>query len=112
MDCTITEACLHAEIDISTFYLWKKENPKLIEQLESLRWTPILKARTKVVAGIDESYFNAMDYLKRKRKDEFSERHETRNEDTVTISDDGMKAVQKLLALKNGSKTPADSPRG
>ena len=33
---------------------------------------PVLAARERVVKGVKESYGNAMDYLSRKRKDEFS----------------------------------------
>jgi hypothetical protein len=55
--------------------------------MESLRWTPILKARRKVVDGIGESFDNAMSYLKKKRKDEFSERSEQKVEQEVSVVD-------------------------
>lgn len=71
-DCSIDEACLFAGITPPTYYKWLKKNPKLVKRFELLRNTLILSARTRVAKGISESYSNAMDYLSRKRKSEFS----------------------------------------
>ena len=37
------------------------------------RELPALQARQRVIKGLSESYSNAMDYLKRKRKAEFGD---------------------------------------
>ena len=71
-DCSIDEACLYAGITPPTFYNWKKKNPKPFKRFELLRNTPILAARKRIIKGVEESYGNAMDYLSRKRKAEFS----------------------------------------
>lgn len=71
-DCSIDEACLYAGITPPTFYNWKKKNPKPFKRFEVLRNHPVLAARERVVKGVKESYSNAMDYLSRKRKHEFS----------------------------------------
>lgn len=71
-DCSIDEACLFAGITPPTYYKWLKKNPKLVKRFEALRNTPVLHARGRVVTGIKESYSNAMDYLSRKKKSEFS----------------------------------------
>ena len=72
IDATITEACFYADIADSSYYRWKEKNPKLSEDVERLRNKPILKARKEVVDGLI-GYKNSMDYLSRKRKDEFSQ---------------------------------------
>lgn len=75
-DCSLEEMCLHAGISFDTFNRWQKRNPELGERIEKLRNSPTLMARKTVISKIPESYQNAMDYLKRKRKSEFSERSE------------------------------------
>lgn len=71
-DCSIDEACLYAGITPPTLYNWKKKKPELFKRFEVLRNHPVLAARERVVKGVKESYSNAMDYLSRKRKAEFS----------------------------------------
>jgi hypothetical protein len=85
-DATIEEACFYADITVQTFYNWKKRNPELMERLEALRLSPVIQARKVVVDKLSDSYNNAMDYLKRKRKDEFSERMETESIHTFNFS--------------------------
>ena len=75
-DCSIEEMCLHSGISASTYHRWTKENPKLKERINELRNAPTLLARKTVNKKLSENYQNAMDYLKRKRKSEFSERLE------------------------------------
>lgn len=75
IDSTIQEACFFAGIQESTYYNWKKKDPKGMEDLEKLRLEPILKARTELVNGI-VGFDNALKYLERKRKGEFSTRQE------------------------------------
>ena len=75
-DCSIEEMCLHSGISASTYNRWTKENPKLKERINELRNAPTLLARKTVNKKLSENYQNAMDYLKRKRKSEFSERLE------------------------------------
>lgn len=76
LDGTIEEACFYAGIHRDTYYENIKKQPKLADRFEALRLTPVLKARTTVVAGIGSNYGNAMDYLARKRKHEFAPRQE------------------------------------
>lgn len=73
IDATVEEACYYANIAPSTYYLWVSENEELLENFNRLRNKPILLARQTVVKKITESYSNAMDYLKRKKKQEFGD---------------------------------------
>jgi predicted DNA-binding protein YlxM (UPF0122 family) len=85
IDCTVSEACFYAGITRQTYYNHVKEGSKLFDRFEALREKPVLMARQRVVKGINESYQNAMDYLKRKKKLEFSERQELTGEDGKDI---------------------------
>src|SRR3990167_7475227 len=76
IDCSIEEACFYANISHQTYYNWIKADLKLAERFEALRQKPVLLARQTAVKKLTESYSNAMDYLSRKRKEEFSSRQE------------------------------------
>ena len=72
---TDEEACLFADIATDTLYKYQRENPEFIKRKEQLKETPILAARRTLVKSVSESSDMALKYLSRKRKDEFSERH-------------------------------------
>lgn len=76
IDSTVEEACSYAEISRNSFYDYLQKNPDFSNRIEELRQRPVLAARERAVKGIHESYGNAMDYLKRKKKLEFAERIE------------------------------------
>jgi hypothetical protein len=71
--CTDKEACFFADISYQTLYDYQAKHPEFIERKEALKDSPILKARQTVSEKLSESYQNAMDYLKRKRKAEFGD---------------------------------------
>lgn len=73
VDATVEEACFYAGINPDTYYSWVKKNTRLSERFKALRNKPILLARQTIVSKIPESYQNAMDYLKRKRRAEFGD---------------------------------------
>jgi predicted DNA-binding protein YlxM (UPF0122 family) len=70
LDATVDEACFYANISKQTYYNWIEKNPKMGERFDQLRQKLTLKARQVVADKIDESYSNAMDYLKRKKRKE------------------------------------------
>jgi len=98
IDGTVEEGCFYAEISRQTYYNWIKENPKMNERFDSLRERPVLKARQEVIKGLN-CYANAMDYLKRKKKLEFSERHELTGADGIALipSDEERLRADKAL---------------
>ena len=73
IDSSVEEACFYANISPSLYYVWVKDNPELLERFDRLRNKPVLLARQTVVKKIPESYANAIDYLKRKKKLEFGD---------------------------------------
>lgn len=76
MDGTIQEAIYFAGISKDSYYDFLKLNPEYSERFEALRNKPVLLARQTVVKKLSENYSNAMDYLSRKAKKEFSQRTE------------------------------------
>jgi len=79
IDGTVEEACFYADISRNAYYEWIKNNPKLNDRFKALRNNPVLRARNRVMKGIDESYQNAMDYLKRKKRLEFGDNMDLTN---------------------------------
>jgi hypothetical protein len=75
MDCTVGEACLYAGISRTTYYAWIKDNPELANRFEELRETPVLKARSTIIKGLD-NVGTSQWYIERKRKNEFASRQE------------------------------------
>lgn len=75
MDCSIEEVCLMANISKQTFYNWQNSFPELKERFDILRANPVLKARDTVIKSLSNPQY-AFEYLKRKKKNEFSERLE------------------------------------
>ncbi len=73
LDGSVYEMAYYCDVSHQTIYNWFEEDPKLFERVERLRERPILKARQTVVKRLDESYQNAVDYLKRKKKHEFGD---------------------------------------
>lgn len=103
-DCSIEEACLHAGISKQTYYNNVKGKQKLLDRFAELRENPVLKARMTVVQKVTESYPNAMDYLKRKKKLEFGDNIDVNTNGKLTLSFDSAFTNDTL------PKTKTDSP--
>lgn len=73
LDASLGEMCSFLDVSDQTIYNWKKVNPELFGKLERMRDKPTLKARQTAIQKFTESYSNAMDYLKRKKKLEFGD---------------------------------------
>lgn len=87
MGGTDEEACFFADIAPATLYNYQNECPEFLERKEALKLNPILKARRVAVEKLGESYQNAMDYLKRKRKKEFGDSTDvTSGGEPITVS--------------------------
>ncbi len=86
IDATVSEACTYAGIAKATYYEFVKGNPEYMDKFDALREKPVLLARQTVVNGIKDSFDNAMRYLERKKKKEFSSRQEVTGEDGAPIS--------------------------
>lgn len=74
--CTVSEACIYADISRDTYYAWKNENPALSDRFELLREKPVLMAREEVIKGLKGNPDLALKFLERRNKAEFSLRQE------------------------------------
>lgn len=86
IDATVLEACSYANISPETFYNYLEKTPKFSDRIAELRERPVLAARTRAVRGVKESYSNAVDYLSRKKKAEFSQKQELELSGQVNVS--------------------------
>lgn len=79
--CSDNEACLWADIAPATLYKYQEKNPGFAERKAELKEKPIMIARKSVVQGMGKDPKLAMDFLSRKKKDEFSQRSELTGKD-------------------------------
>src|SRR6476661_2859539 len=79
--CTDIEACLWANIDDRTLYKYQEKHPEFVRRKNALKDTPVLLARKSVVTRLPRDPRLSMDYLSRKKKDEFSTRNELTGKD-------------------------------
>lgn len=68
--CSVTEACLYAEIDVKTFYNHCPVNSETFQSLKALRDKPLLKARQTVYNSLGQPD-TARWYLEKKAREEF-----------------------------------------
>ena len=94
LDASIEECLYYADISSDSYYRYLKSHQDFARELSKMRERPVLKARQTVISKMGESYQNAMDYLKRKRKFEFG--------DNVDITSDHQPLP--LLAGKSNGK--------
>lgn len=102
--CSDREACLWADIAEKTLYKYQEKNPEFVQRKEALKDKPILLARKSVVNNIPKDARLAMDYLSRKRKDEFSQK----SEQEVTINEVDISESQAEQLIK-ARRNRADS---
>lgn len=76
LDGNIKDMASYADVSESAIYKWIENDPELKERIGRLRRRAVLKARHRAIQGIEESYHNAMDYLKRKEPKEFGDKME------------------------------------
>ena len=73
IDASIEECLFYADISRDSYYRYLKAHSDFAIRLGKLREKPVMLARKTAIAKMTESYSNAMDYLKRKRKLEFGD---------------------------------------
>jgi predicted DNA-binding protein YlxM (UPF0122 family) len=76
LDASVEEIAFYADISRETYYEILKKDPEFSDRIGKLRQRPILAARQTVIKKMTESYQNAIDYLKRKKKLEFGDSSE------------------------------------
>lgn len=104
IDATVEEACLYAGISKQTFYNWKEENGDLFDEMEALRLTPTLAMRQAAVKLGIQSYSTSMDYLTRKRPDEFGNRSKVEHAGTIVAAAVPMTEAVRKVAVEYEEK--------
>ena len=90
LGCTDEEACVHADIGVSTLYDFERNNPDFSERKKLLKEKPTFKARKSVVNAIESNPELALKYLERKVKKEFSTRTEQTGADGKDLMPDAL----------------------
>ena len=103
LDCTVSEACLMADISRETYYQHIKKKPELADRFEELRSKPVLKARQTVISSLSTPH-DAQWYLERKRKDEFSPRSESVSKVEAEIKVESAGLVEAVKAFEEAMK--------
>lgn len=73
LDASVEEIAFYADISRDTYYEILKKDPKFSDRVKALRNRPVLLARQTINKKMGESYANAVDYLKRKKRLEFGD---------------------------------------
>lgn len=100
MGFTMREACVWANIAVSTYYDYRNSHEGFAEQVEEWRQNPVLKARSTLYNNLDK-IDTARWFLERKKKKEFSTR-------TEFEGDIGVVLPQWLYTGKEKKKTESD----
>ena len=95
---TDLEAIFYADISKDALYNYQKDNPEFVERKEKLKERPILKARQTFVKALEDPHY-AVEFLKRKRKGEFSDR-------TEQTGPDGERLSISVISFKDDKHTP------
>jgi len=85
MGGTDKEACSYANISHQTLYNYQNAYPEFVERKEHLKEKPFIKARTTIVDSLDQPQY-ALEFMKRKKKDEFSDRSELTGKDGEALN--------------------------
>lgn len=111
MDCSTEEIAFFANIHKATLYRWIKEDEELSDRINELRATPFLKARKTIVDSLSNPQY-AFEYMKRKKKSEFSERQEMTGADgkdlIVRIDSD----IANKYNINESNSSPKDNSSG
>lgn len=107
IDATVTEACSYAGISRDTFYRWREQNPELSDKLESLREQPVLAMRQAAIKLGTAAYTTSMDYLSRKRPDEFGNRSKVEHAGVIATTPVPMTEAARRVALEYEEKLRA-----
>ena len=107
LDGTIEEACLFADISRQTYYNWIKDNKDMEERFDILRQTPFLKARRTIEKSLDNPQY-AFEYMKRKKKNEFSERLEQTGADGKDLPTPIIKLEPNAIQRNNSNEEDSE----
>jgi len=95
--CTDKEAALFAGIGERTLYDYSKKDPDFREHCIQLKDTPTLTARITLVQSLSKSAYYALEYLQRKRSDEFGMKLRHTIEPPEELTEEERDRLDKML---------------
>lgn len=101
LDGTVEEMAFYANVHKDTIYSWLKEDKEFSDRIASLKQKPFLKARQTIEKSLSIPQY-AFEYMKRKKKDEFSERSEL-------TGANGKDLPTPIISLKDVSRDLSDN---
>lgn len=108
LDGTDAEASSFANISSSSLCRYLQNNPEVKELRDRLKQNPFLKARRTIVESLDQPNY-AFEYMKRKKKDEFSDRIEHTGEDGKAIT---IQLAPEIAERYDTDTSPKDNSKG
>ncbi len=109
LDCSMEEIAFFANIHRATLYRWIKADKELSDRIAELRQSPFLKARKTIVDSLDKPQY-AIEYMKRKKKAEFSERQEMTGADGKELK--VITGINYILPNDNNDSTNSEATPG
>lgn len=104
--CSLHEACLHGIVPYTTIKDYVDKDDEVRKNIERLQNIPILMARQSVNKFMQEDGDLALRFLERRKKDEFSTKHETEHSGNI-----GIKRVERVIVnSENTDSTSISSP--
>lgn len=102
LGATDLEACFYAGIGKTSLYRYQEEHPEFTERKKALKEKLVLKARSVIADALEnKDKQTAQWYLERRKKDEFSTRHEQTGADGAPlVLDITAKILQELPTEK------------
>ena len=104
MDFGITDTCVYAGISQRTYYYWIEKDEKLLQEIEAAKRFAFLIAKRTVIKGIKDNPQLALQRLKLREKNVYSERteHTGANGDPISYEDLSKMNDDQLLKLSRG----------
>ncbi len=96
--CSDREACCYADISVDALYDYQKINPDFTKRKELLKERPVLKARKSIVEHLEEDPKLALEFLRKKKKDEFGDNID------ITTKGDKVKHITYEVVFVNSKK--------
>lgn len=97
LDGTVEEMAYYCDVSRQTIYNWFAADRDFFDKVQRLRERPVLMARQTINKRMTESYANAADYLKRKRRKEFGDSATLEVEAKFTISNESREKSRSVI---------------
>lgn len=81
----MSQACAYADVSREAYYLWTKNDKRLLDRFEALRQRPVLKALETVSREIGNDGNLALKYLERRFPEEYADKQKSIGENPILV---------------------------